>query len=234
MEFDPNHRPLREPDAPDREAQAPQMDSEPKLLESLLGGRVQAIFVRGLFTLLPLLLTMFLVIWLISSLESTLGNAAIALLPESFYIPGLGLAIALLIILATGLVVENYLAGKILHKLEDALKRAPVIRAIYSPIKDLTDLFRRTKGPDGGQRVVLVKVGTGIEVLGLVMRDQFSDLDKAPIASGTVAVFIPFSYGFGGFTALVAPEALRDAGIPAERALQLAITGWVKSSRAPQ
>lgn len=207
---------------------------EPKLLESLLGGRLQAIFVRGLFTLLPLLLTLFLVIWLISSLESAFGDAALALLPKSFYVPGLGLVLALLVIMATGLLVENYLAGKLLHKLEDALKKAPVIRAIYSPIKDLTDLFRRTKGPDGGQRVVFVKVGTGIEVLGLVMRDQFHDLGKTPIADSTVAVFIPFSYGFGGFTALVGPEALRDAGIPAERALQLAITGWVKSSRAPQ
>jgi uncharacterized membrane protein len=154
------------------------------------------------------------------------------MIPERFYIPGLGLVLAVLAILITGLIVENYLAGNILKRLEELLKLTPVIKTIYSPIKDLTDLFSRTQASgQGGQKVVFVQTGPGIESLGLVMREAFDDLPKATVPDGKIAVFIPLSYGFGGFTLVVDRSATRDAGLPAERALQLAITGWVRSSR---
>lgn len=239
-------------------------------LVTFVFGRLQAVFFKGLFTLLPLLLTVFLLVWAIGSLEKTFGEPVLALLSDRLYVPGLGLLLALLIILAVGFLVENYLASTVLKKLESSLKRAPVIRAIYSPLKDLTDLFGRTRGPAGGQRVVFVQVMPGIEALGLVMRDRFDDIEGVSLRtpsretqkevslpsntrerrssgeisisdSGTaskstdsnpqapIAVFIPFSYGFGGFTVLAYPEAIREAGIPADKALQLAITGWVKA-----
>lgn len=193
--------------------------------------RLNSAFLKGLLTLLPIALTISLLIWIVRSLESTFGDVLTSMMPTEFYIPGLGLVLAIIAIIATGLLVENYLAGSLLKRLEESLKRAPVIRAIYSPLKDLTDLFSRAQGPDQAQKVVFVRISPTIELVGLVMRETFNDLPSVRMNQGTVAVFVPFSYGFGGYTLLVQAEAIRDAGIPAERALQLAITGWVRAGR---
>jgi uncharacterized membrane protein len=193
--------------------------------------RLNSAFLKGLLTLLPIALTISLLIWIVRSLESTVGDVLTSMMPTEFYIPGLGLVLAIIAIIATGLLVENYLAGSLLKRLEESLKRAPVIRAIYSPLKDLTDLFSRAQGPDQAQKVVFVRISPTIELVGLVMRETFNDLPSVRMSQGTVAVFVPFSYGFGGYTLLVQAEAIRDAGIPAERALQLAITGWVRAGR---
>lgn len=191
--------------------------------------RINSILLKGLFTLLPIALTVSLIAWILSSLEQVLGIAVALFLPSNFYVPGLGLVLAVILIFLTGLLVENYLSGPFLVRMQDILKRAPVIRTIYSPLKDLTDLFSRAKGPDSGQRVVFVALPGGLEAMGLVMRDRFDDLPTHAVPSGRIAVFIPLSYGFGGFTLLVDGKSVRDAGLPAERALQLAITGWVRS-----
>lgn len=193
--------------------------------------RLNSAFLKGLLTLLPIALTISLLIWIVRSLESTFGDVLTSMMPTEFYIPGLGLVLAIMAIVATGLLVENYLAGSLLKRLEESLKRAPVIRAIYSPLKDLTDLFSRAQGPDQAQKVVFVRISPTIELVGLVMRETFNDLPTVRMNQGTVAVFVPFSYGFGGYTLLVQAESIRDAGIPAERALQLAITGWVRAGR---
>ncbi len=193
--------------------------------------KLNSAFLKGLLTLLPLALTVSLLIWIIRSLESTFGDVLTALMPAEFYIPGLGLVLAIIAIVATGLLVENYLAGSLVKNLENYLKKAPVIRAIYSPLKDLTDLFSRAQGPDQAQKVVFVRISPTVELVGLVMREAFDDLPHVRMSQGTVAVFVPFSYGFGGYTLLVSPESIREAGLPAERALQLAITGWVRGGR---
>lgn len=190
--------------------------------------KINSIFLKGLLTLLPIALTVSLLIWVVRSLESTFGNALTILIPSQFYVPGLGLALAVVAILFTGVLVENFLSGSFLKRIEVLLKRAPVFRTIYSPLKDLTDLFSRTQGGDHSQQVVFVQTAPGIESMGLVMRDNFDDLPRGAVPPGKLAVFIPLSYGFGGFTLLVDRESVRDAGVTAERALQLAITGWVR------
>ncbi len=193
--------------------------------------KINFIFLKGLLTLLPIALTVSLLIWILRSLESSFGDVLTTMMPDRFYVPGLGLVLAVLAIMLTGLLVENYLGGSFLKRFEELLKRAPVIRAIYSPLKDLADLFSRTQGSGHGQQVVFVQTAPGIESMGLVMRENFDDLPAGAVPLGKIAVFVPLSYGFGGFTLLVDRSVVRDAGLPAERALQLAITGWVGSGR---
>ncbi len=65
-------------------------------------------------------------------------------------------------------------------------------------------------------------------MLGLVTRDDFHDLPLGPYTEGRVAVFIPFSYGLGGYTILVDRSRLTEVDMPTEKAMSLAITGWVK------
>ena len=118
--------------------------------------RINSLFLKGLLTLLPIALTVSVLIWVVRSLETAFGDVLTTLIPDHLYGPGLGLVLAVIAILSTGLLIENYFGGSFLKRFEDLLKRVPVIRTIYSPLKDLADLFSRTQGAGQSQQVVFV------------------------------------------------------------------------------
>jgi uncharacterized membrane protein len=190
---------------------------------------VYRIFIKGLLTLLPITITLYLLVWFTTRAEDAFGGPLRALVP--FYFPGAGVVVVLFLIFLTGLLVNYYVTQRFFAWLEKSLEKAPVIKTIYGPIRDLTKLFA-AKDDASVQKVVMVHLpGLGVEVMGLVTRDQFKDLPQEAVHDGSLAVFIPFSYGVGGFTVIVPRASVRETSLPAEKALQLAITGWVKSSK---
>ena len=193
---------------------------------------INKVFFRGLITLLPITLTVYILYSAIIILENLLGSFLRLLLPT--YIPGLGLLLTLVLIYMFGLLLNNYLTGRILMSLEDRLTRVPFLKAVYSPLRDLMNLFSQ-KDPKEMGKVVLVTIGTtGIRMLGIVTRETFSDLPLGQLAQDKVTVYVPFSYGLGGYTLLVEKSQITEVNIPIEKAMSLAITGWVKTdNKAP-
>lgn len=185
------------------------------------------IFFRGFITLLPIAVTIYIVYSAIIILENLLGSILRQILPT--YIPGLGLLFTLVLIFIFGLLLNNFLTGRFLFSLEARLVQIPFIKAIYSPLRDLMNLFQKGEAKET-QSVVLVNIGnTGAKAMGLVTRESFRDLPLQNHINTHVAVFFPFSYGLGGYTLLVPRESITKLDIPIERAMSLAVTGWVKA-----
>lgn len=187
------------------------------------------IFVKGLLTLLPITLTLYLLVWFTSMAEATFRDPLKSWLPASFDVPGAGVAIVVMTIFGTGLLVNYYLTQRFVHWMESKLEAMPLIKSIYIPLRDVTKLFAPS-AERSQQRVVMVRL-SGIEVMGLITRDSFDDLPKGTVPEGSVAVFIPFSYGVGGFTVVADKAAVRETNLTADKAMQLAITGWIKSAK---
>jgi len=187
---------------------------------------ISRIFLKGLIALLPISLTIFLLSWIASTMEDAFGSPLQSVLGD-IYVPGLGVLLALVLIFIVGILVNNYLTQKFFDWMEAQVEKTPIIRSIYSPLKDVTQLFSR-KAEGGSQRVVIIPFN-GVEVMGLVTRDRFTDLPSGMIKPDSIAVFLPFSYGVGGITVIVPKASVRETGLPAEKAMQLAITGWIKA-----
>ncbi len=184
------------------------------------------IFFRGLITLLPIAMTVYIVYSAVVILENLLGSLLRQILPE--YIPGLGLLLTLVLIFLFGLLLNNLITVRLLHLLESRLVQVPFIKAIYSPLRDLMNLFNRSESPEM-KGVVLVNIGnTGAQAMGIVTRESFRDLPFGDRLPDKVAVYFPFSYGLGGYTLLVPRDLITHVDLPIERAMSLAITGWVK------
>jgi uncharacterized membrane protein len=149
------------------------------------------------------------------------------------YIPGLGFLLTVLLIFLLGLLLNNLITNGIFQKLEQKLTQVPFIKAVYSPLRDLMNLFSKGGGPSGLQKVVFVDMGdNGIRAMGLVTRESFKDIPAIDQnAEDRVAVYIPMSYGLGGFTLMVPRAKLTHIDIPIEKAMSLAITGWVKADK---
>jgi uncharacterized membrane protein len=187
---------------------------------------ISRVFIKGLITLLPITLTLALIIWVATRAEWMFGEPLRQMVPEAFYFPGAGVFLAVILIFLVGLAVNNFLTNRFVAFVETQIERLPVIKTIYSPLRDVTQLFARKDQPNA-QRVVMVRMGE-VETMGLITRDTFTDLPLGTIPPDHVAVFLPFSYGVGGFTVIVARSHVRETSLPAEKALQLSITGWIK------
>jgi uncharacterized membrane protein len=194
--------------------------------------QLQKIFLQGLVTFLPIALTIYIIYAGVSIVDSILGDALRQVMPV--YIPGLGFLLTIVLIFFLGFLLNNLLAAGIFHKLEQKMTQVPLFKAVYSPLRDLMNMFSKSGGPGGAmQTVVLVDIAeSGIRAMGLVTRESFSDIPAIQAqANDHVSVYIPMSYGLGGFTLLVPRNRITPIDIPIERAMSLAITGWVKADK---
>lgn len=183
------------------------------------------IFVTGLLTVLPLILTVYFAVWLVTVLEKFFGKQVKLLLPDDWYHPGMGLAVAIALIFAIGVLMHAWIFRRLFRRVEFLLLRVPVIRSIYSALRELLGLFGDQKGQ--ALQVVLVKL-PGANLLGFITREDCSAL-KAPDCAGQVAVYLPMSYQVGGYTLFVAKDALTPIEISREDAMRFILTAGLKS-----
>ena len=86
-------------------------------------------------------------------------------------------------------------------------------------------------GQDSMKKVVLVNLDKlGFEAIGLVTREEFDDLPDNLIGEDKIAVYIPMSYAFGGYTVLVDQSELLEIDMPVDQAMKLAVTGWINKN----
>lgn len=106
-------------------------------------------FLAGLLVLVPLIITLWVLNWVISTLDLTLN-----ILPEAWQptqllgvnIPGFGVLLALAIVLSIGALASNFLGRRLVAWWDAALHRIPVVRSVYSSVKQVSDTLFSEKG----------------------------------------------------------------------------------------
>lgn len=188
--------------------------------------RLNKIILTGLVAVLPIIATLYLFVWLMTTAEKVLGGVLEFSLPAGWYRPGMGVVAGLGMIFLIGLMMENFFARKVVEKVESLIYRVPLIKSFYRGVRDfLTFLYQgKNKGP--GQ-VVTVEVGqTGIKLVGFVTRQDLSFLG-AGLGDERVAVYLPMSYQIGGYTALVPLSAVVPLDMPLEKAMEFVMTAGI-------
>lgn len=187
------------------------------------------LFLKGLIVVLPILLTVSLIWWLILTAENKLGGFLYDLLPLGWYIPGMGVVIAIVFTVLIGL-LSHWLFFQKLFGLGDRLiKKVPLVKSIYSALRDFASYFNPGEDRKLG-RVVAVKLpGQEFHLIGFVTQEKlvYPQLD-ALAQTGTdnlVAVYMPMSYQIGGYTLYLPESALTALDLSIEEALKLTLTG---------
>jgi len=180
---------------------------------------------RGLMAIIPIVATLYLVIWLAASVEWVLGVTLMLLLPDELYWPGMGLLLGVGLLYGLGWVVDHWLLKRTLEVAEAGITRVPVASKILSAVKDLMVYFSGERRQAFDQ-VVSVDFDQGsISILGLVTRDDLTDLPRGLNHADRVAVYIPGSYQIGGFTLLIPRSRMQPVDMSVEDALRFAVTG---------
>ncbi len=116
-------------------------------------------FITGLLILVPLAITLWVLNLIISTMDQSLLLLPVSWRPEAligFRIPGLGSILTLLIIFITGLATRNFIGRQVVSLWEGMLTRIPVVKSIYSSVKQVSDTLFSSSG-NAFRKAVLVQ-----------------------------------------------------------------------------
>ncbi len=185
----------------------------------------------GLITLLPVILTLYLLYWFVVTTETMLGGIIRSLVSDDFYKPGMGVVAGLIVAFLVGLIMQTFIARQLLSAIERLVKRLPVVKSIYLSIRDLLDYFSSEKKQDFEQVVSVTINENGMQVIGLVTQADMDQMPEGLNQQENLLVYIPMSYGIGGFAVLVPRSATKPIKMSMEDAMRFTLTAGVTGTK---
>lgn len=184
--------------------------------------RLIGYFFQGLLYIAPLSITIFILYKSFIYLDGLFKPLLQTYL--SVNIPGLSLILVFLTVVLVGLLGQTILARPIKRFVNHFMNRAPLVKVIYSSIKDLLSAFvgkeKKFNQP------VLVKVNTisELEKLGFITQEDLSNLG---VEDGKVAVYFPHSYNFSGELFIVPSEHVKKIDAAPSDVMKFIVSGGV-------
>lgn len=193
------------------------------------------LILKGLVVVIPIGATIYVLWWLGSGIESLLSAILQPLLPEKGpmqYRTGMGVLLALVALLAVGLLTYSFLFRKLVGWIEALMKRIPLAKSIYGGVRDLMDFMSKSQ-EDHSQmdQVVSIELAGGIRMLGFITQSETQSIPGPLKDDGRVGVYLPMSYQLGGFTVFVQPDQLTKVDMTIEDAMRYALTAGMGSQK---
>jgi uncharacterized membrane protein len=174
-------------------------------------------FLKGLVIFVPITLTVFLLIWAFTRLDTILRD----FLRVSF--PGIGILRTVLLIITIGFVASNFLGKKLFALVEKVFKGLPLVKLLYSAVKDMIEAFAGEKKSFDKPVIATIAPGGAAKVVGFVTQESLENLGL----SDYVAVYLPQSYNFAGNVLLFQKESVKPLNIESSQAMAFIVSGGV-------
>jgi len=185
---------------------------------------ISTTILTGFITLLPVVLSIYLLYWLAVSSENVMGTALQWVLPQASYFPGLGMIAGLVVVYIVGLLMKAILVRQLFAFGENILYRLPLFKTVYRAMRDLFDFFTPKK--EGLGQVVAVTYN-GMEMIGFITQTEQQRLPESFRGQDKVLVYLPMSYMIGGFTLFIPREHVRPINMSMEEAMRFALTAGI-------
>jgi|TARA_B100000768_G_scaffold69912_1_gene67177 uncharacterized membrane protein len=171
-------------------------------------------FLQGLLYIVPISVTLYVVYWSFNKIDG--------ILPFDF--PGLGLIVVVTIITLIGAIGSKLISSPINSLFVKLLEKAPLLKTIFSSVKDLMNTF--VGGKKGFDQAVLVKIyeNSTIERIGFITNEDLKNLN---INSERVLVYLPHSYAFSGQLFIVDKKNITTINSASSDIMKLIVSGGV-------
>jgi uncharacterized membrane protein len=179
-------------------------------------------FLKGLLLTLPTVITFGLIYWLFAVAEELLRAPLRFLLPEGWYVPGMGVISAVVIIFAVGVLVQAYLVDQAFQLFENLVGRIPLVKTLYGGARDLLYFLAGGKGAEMS-KVVSITFDGNIKMVGFVTNQEVTLGDQDEL----ITVYLPLSYQIGGFLLYLPKSRCEPLDIPVQQAMQQVLTAHV-------
>ena len=177
-------------------------------------------FIAGFFVTVPLVISVAALVWIFGIIDGFTAPLAARVLGRE--LPGIGMLITLLVVLAVGGAATNAIGRRMLARGDRWLMRVPVFRTIYAPVKQLIVAF----SPDneyGFKRVVMVEDPVRGMMMGFLTK-EFT-VDRRQGRESLVAVYVPTNHLYLGDVTFYPRTSVFFPDITVEEGVRIFLTG---------
>ncbi|MGE8445402.1 MAG: DUF502 domain-containing protein [Comamonas sp.] len=198
----------------------------------------------GLLVIVPGVITVWVLNWIIGTLDQTL-----LILPQhwqpdevlGYHIPGFGVVLTLAILLIVGGIASNFVGRKLVAWGDALVSRIPVVRSIYSSVKQVSDTLFSESGNAFRTAVMVQWPHSGMWTIGFVTGAPSGELDshlrQNPDSADTafVSVYVPTTPNpTGGYLVMVPKRDCIELNMSVDAALKYIVSmGVVAAPDAP-
>ncbi|MGB3948672.1 MAG: DUF502 domain-containing protein [Bacteroidia bacterium] len=179
-------------------------------------------FIQGLIITVPVAITVFVVYkvfdW-IGSLFAVFGGIVNPLIDPIIY-----MGIAVVLIFLMGLLGSSIILRPLFILFDNIVEHTPIIKTVYSSIKDLLAAFVGSKKKFDKPVLVTINKENNIQQLGFITKE---DLTELKLKTGTVAIYVPMSYSFSGNLIVVPKENVTPVDASSTEVMKFIISGGV-------
>src|SRR5262249_30180879 len=198
---------------------------------------VRKYLITGLLIWVPLVITLWVLNLIVSTMDSTL-----LLLPESlqpktwlgFNIPGLGVLLTLLVLFLSGLFAANIIGQRLVHLGEGMLARIPVVKTIYNSVKQVSDTLFSTQGP-AFRKAVFVRFPHNEALTVAFVTGAARGEVGEKLGGDCISVYVPTTPNpTSGYFLIVPRSDVIELELSVDEALKYVISMGVASPTAPR
>jgi uncharacterized membrane protein len=189
--------------------------------------KLRKYLITGLLVWLPLGITILVIKLLVDLLDKTLLLLPLALRPATllgFDIPGLGIILTTLVVLISGFIITNFTGKRLILWGEEYVDRIPLVRSIYSALKQVTETLL-TSDKNSFRQVVLIEYPRkDIWTIGFQTSDspdEFNQLTESKL----LTIFVPTTPNpTSGYVLMVPEEEVKKLDMDVEDALKMVMS----------
>lgn len=180
--------------------------------------RYKSYFLTGLLVLLPVVVSLEIVRWLLTYLDDILRPYLEDFFGE--YIFGVGIVLILLLVVGAGMFAQNYLGRKVVRFIERVFDRLPVIRTVYSVVRQLIEPFSSESGKSFRQAVMVEYPMKDRYSVGFIANEQAGRLGDQDL----VTVFVPSNHLHLGYLVIMPARDIIPIDMGVEEVLKLVVS----------
>jgi uncharacterized membrane protein len=184
-------------------------------------------FITGLLVLIPLAITLWVLNLVISTMDQTL-----LLLPASlqkpeifgFHIPGVGVILTIAVVLLVGLLAHNIVGRQLVLWWEGLLNRIPIVRSIYSSVKQVSDTVLSPSGQAFRKAVLVEFPRQGTWSIGFVVGTPGAEVERR-LGNQPQTVFVATAPNpTSGYLIIVSPDQITELDMSVDEALKFIVS----------
>ena len=183
-------------------------------------------FLRGLLVFVPAGLTIFILVYIFTGLDKLFSKLFLITFPGLALLLGLFVTIGGIFLI--GLFASNFVGKKILGLVDKLFAKVPLVKMLYSAIRDLVEAFAGEKKKFDKPVLVTFGPNSYAKVVGFITRENLENLG----IKDHVAVYLPQSYNFAGNVLIFPKEAVKPLDIESSEAMTFIVSGGVAGERA--
>jgi uncharacterized membrane protein len=176
-------------------------------------------FFRGLIVVVPIAVTAIAVSWIFVEIDTWINLERLL----NRKVPGAGVVLTVVVITFLGFLASNFATRWMFQALEDLLEHTPLVKLVYTSLKDIVGAFVGEKKKFNRPVLVALTKDGDVATIGFVTRNGLTELGLAD----HVAVYVPQAYNIGGNVVVVPSDRVTPLDADPAKVMTFIVSGGV-------